>query len=166
MHSPRTVIDDPPQKLSDYECKLVEQVRKYGWRSTSVADSDPAFTYTTGFWLTLQQPEVIVFDFPSDLAHDVLGQMFRELQRGRVLPTGEPLEKLLGGERVYLFPVKEPAVSQFLRSGHWFYKKATFPCLQLVWPDAAGRFPWEDGFDATLADLQPDLSATGWKNEL
>ena len=31
-------------------------------------------------------------------------------------------------------------------------------CLQLVWPDRAGRYPADEEFDATLAPLQPRLA--------
>jgi hypothetical protein len=164
MDASSTVLADPVQGLSEYEQELISQVREYGWRSTHVFDPDggaPAFTYTTGFWLTLGYPEVIVFDFPGDLAHDVLGQMFREIRRGRVLPTAEPVEGILSGENIQLLPARPETAAEYLLSSKWFYKDNAFPCLQLVWPDHSGMFPWEDGFDPRLADLQPDLREPG-----
>jgi hypothetical protein len=44
----------------------------------------------------------------------------------------------------------------------WFYGGDAFPCLQIVWSDRDGRFPWQSGFDPALAGLQPDLTENGW----
>lgn len=38
-----------------------------------------------------------------------------------------------------------------------YYKNNQFPAIQLVWPDNANRFPWEEGFDHSLMDKQPLL---------
>jgi hypothetical protein len=55
MAPSNTVISDPPETRNGYEAELIERVREYGWRTTSVHagdDGSPAFSYTTGFWLT------------------------------------------------------------------------------------------------------------------
>jgi hypothetical protein len=162
-----TVLDDPTDSLKDYEKELIARVGEHGWQTTSVLGGEaPAFSYTTGFWVTLGSPELLVFDFPPQLAHDVFGQVMRERRSGRELPMGEPLSGILGGESVYLFPVKPSAAAEYLRSSHWFYKWSEFPTVQLVWCDREGRFPWQDGFDGELATRQPDLSEKGWLAEL
>jgi hypothetical protein len=164
-----TVITDPPLKMTAYEIDLIGRVRNYGWQTTSVGASDndaPAFSYTTGFWLTADAPEVIVFDFPSNLSHDVFGHMMKQVQSGQHFPTGKPIEGILSNEVVYLFPVKPEVGVQYLRSSTWFYRLNKFPAVQLVWADRAGLFPWDVKFDAALAGLQPDLSPRGWIEEL
>ena len=127
---------------------MVAKVRRYGWQTTSVEGQDggdPSFSYTTGFWLTVDQPEVIVFDFPPQLSHDVFGQMMKRARGGSRFPTGTPLDGVLSDERLYLFPVKREARVKYLRSSDWFYKGGEFPVVQLAWPDAGGKFPWEEG---------------------
>ena len=62
-----TVITDVPANLKSHEEELISRVQVFGWQTTSVGsddNGDRAFSYTTGFWLTVDQPEVIVFDFP------------------------------------------------------------------------------------------------------
>ena len=164
-----TVISEPPPNPKAYEVDLIERVREYGWQTTSVgADNkgDPAFSYTTGFWLTVEHPEVIVFDFPAQLSHDVFAQMIRRAREGQRLRLGQPIEGVLSNEMVYFFPVKREACGTYLRSTDWFYKKTEFPVAQLIWADGAGRFPWERDFDEALATRQPDLSECGWLKEL
>jgi hypothetical protein len=162
-----TALDDPVEVLNDYEERLVATVRKHGWQTTSVASDDegPAFSYTTGFWWSAKSAEILVFDFPPNLAHDVFGHMMSELRSGRTLTVAEHLPRILAGEDVYLFPVKPEVVSEYLLSSRWFYKQRNFPVVQLVWSDQ-GRFPWEAGFDSTLLSRQPDLSPRGWAAEL
>ena len=164
---PDTRLDDrDPDRLNTYERDLLRHVRRFGWQSTHVgADPDtgmPAFTYSIGFWASQGQPEVLVFDFPAGLAHDVMGTIHRRRAAGDTLPTGRPIPGILSGEEVCLLPVDPDQAEAHLRSCHWFYREAAFPALQLVWPDPAGRFPWEDGFDTRLAARQRDLTATGW----
>ena len=167
MKTLETVLDDAPETLKVYEKELVGRVREHGWQTTSVlGEESPAFSYTTGFWWTLKHPELLVFDFPPQLAHDVFGQVMRELQAGRELPLGEPIGGIIAGENIYLFPVRPAAAAEYLLSSRWFYKKSEFPTVQLVWADQQGHFPWQKGFDEKLAGKQPDLSETNWMNEL
>lgn len=167
MAAIETVLDDPTDTLKDYEKELIERVAEHGWQTTSVLGrEEPAFSYTTGFWFTLGKPELIVFDFPPQLAHDVFGQVIRELRSGRDMPVGTALSGILSGENVYLFPVTPSAAAEHLLSSQWFYKRSAFPTVQLVWADGRGRFPWQDGFDDELVARQPDLSANGWLAEL
>lgn len=164
MQDDETRLGDDPETLNPYERKLVQDVRDHGWRSvTAGADGGaPSFSYTTGFWRSLAAPEVIVFDFPLDLAHDVFGQMYRLLRAGPPLPVGQRIEGVLSGESIFLLPADPVAAADFLLSSRWFYKDAEYPCVQLVWADRAGLFPWQEGFAPGLADLQPDLSRRAW----
>jgi hypothetical protein len=62
--------------------------------------------------------------------------------------------------------VRREAEVNYLRSSNWFYRKANFIAVQLVWADGSGRFPWEFGSNETLTPLQPDLSERGWMREV
>src|SRR5215475_14685871 len=97
----RTVISDPPETLTGYERELIDLVLEHGWQTTSVMagkDGNPAFSYTTGLWLTAGQPEVVVFDFPPRLAHDVFGLILKKAREGRSFDLGKPVEGILSGE--------------------------------------------------------------------
>lgn len=165
MTSIATTLDDPPENHTDYEAQMLSQIREFGWRTTHVASdtsTEPCFTYSTGFWKTLGQPEVIVFDFPPALAHDVIGQMFNKLKQGEKFSQNEPISGILGGENVYLLEVANDAVAEYLRSSVWFYKGHAVASLQIIWPDRSGIFPWHPDFDPTLKGLQTDISKIGW----
>ena len=158
-----TRLNDAQDAFDEYEKRLVDQIAEHGWRSTSVggAEGFAAFTYTTGLWLTFDRPEIVIFDLPAKLAHDLSGLMAREMQQGREFRTGEPVSGLVEGEDVWFLPVGREQADAYLRSSGWFYRGAAFPCWQMVWGDSAGLFPWMAGFDAGLVGVQPDLSTAG-----
>jgi len=165
MTTLQTTLDDPPSDHNDFERKMLAQVEKFGWTSTHVFSDEngqPSFTYSTGFWLMQGQPEVILFDMPSTLAHDVLGAIFDKQSDGLFFETEKPVTGVLSDEEVYLLPVRKTAVSEYLLSTEWFYKGSHFPCSHMIWPDRSGRFPWQSNFEAKLLPLQPDISKNGW----
>ena len=165
MNALPTALDDPHENQNDYERKLISRVKEFGWQSTHVFgddEGDPSFTYSTGFWLTLGRPEIILFDLPSNLAHDVLGQAYRLFSDGTEFQLEKPVAGLLSKESVCFFSVSNDAIAEYLLSSEWFYKGKKFPCNQMVWADPSGRFPWQPGFERQLLRLQPDISENGW----
>lgn len=56
--------------------------------------------------------------------------------------------------------------ANFLGWSRWFYGGDEFPCLQLVWPDRSGLFPWEPDFDPEFGGDQPDPTEQGWTKEV
>lgn len=158
-----TRLGDPPEGFDENEARLIAQVGDHGWRTTNVggAPGYPAFGYTTGFWLTYGRPEIITFDLTPELRHSLFGLMAQDGEEGRLFRSGERVPGLIEGEEVWLMPVGRAKADAFLRSTAWFYRDAAFPCWQLVWGDAAGRFPWQDDFEPGLAGVQPDLSEHG-----
>jgi len=160
----RSAHDAPTDGFNDYEKKLIAKIRERGWFRTSVfaADDNLGFSYTTGFWLSLRHPELIVFSIDGDAAHDILWKVYRAVESGRRLPIGEPIEDIFEGFDALLLPVEKHHYREYLLSTRWFYGGEDFPCLQLIWPDDQGLFPWQSGANENFANSQPDLSLRGW----
>jgi hypothetical protein len=161
-----TALDAPSHLLDPQEQVFVEHIRKSGWTGTNVfADEEgPGFSYTTGFWLNTDQPEIIIFGLKSELAHDVCWDMFRDAQANNALPTGKPTKNVFGNLPAYVFHVSTDRYQDYLGWSMWFYGgNNPFPCLQIVWPDKAGIFPWEMGFEPSFKGLQTDLTENGWQ---
>ena len=164
----QTALDLPADKLDEHEQEFVTQIREHGWHSTSVLEDDegPGFTYTTGFCVNLGMPEVILFALNPDVAHDVLWDVYREAKGGRQFPIGVRVPDVFANVDAFLVPVGKEAYPYFLGWSTWFYGGDEFPCVQLVWPDKEGRFPWQDGIEESFKRLQPDISAAGWTKAL
>jgi Domain of unknown function (DUF4262) len=164
----RTRLDSPTGTLDRDEQDFVANIREFGWHSTSVLadDEGPGFSYTTGFWLNLGVPEVILFSLDAQVAHDVLWDVYREAKNGREFPEGVRLSDILGNADCFLMPVGQQHYAKHLGWNRWFYGGDEFPCVQLVWPDRRGRFPWQADADDAFKALQLDISPAGWVKAL
>lgn len=158
-----TALDAPASALDADEQNFVAQVREHGWFCTHVHadDEGPGFSYSTGFWVTLGKPEVILFGMKRETASAILWSVFRMLQAGRPLRPGVRDDDLFNDLPAWLEVVDPPHYRDYLGWSCWFYGGSDFPCLQLLWPDPAGRFPWQD-MEPRYDGLQPDLSVGGW----
>lgn len=161
-----TALDAPPDVLDQQEQAFVGHIRESGWTRTNVFgdEAGPGFSYTTGFWLNTGQPEIVIFGLKSEIAHDVCWDLFRSAKAGNALRIGGLSNDVFGNLPAYAFSVGERHYKDHLGWSMWFYSAANpFPCLQIVWPDRNGRFPWEHGFDSEFEGLQTDLSELGWQ---
>lgn len=162
----RTALDAPAEALDDSERAFVAKVREHGWFDTAVfGDAEgPEFSFTTGLWVNTGQPELIMFGMKRDIAHDVFWDLFRGAKTGVPLPIGEPTDQAFENLLAYAFPVSKRFYPDYLGWSRWFYGGDEFPCLQIVWPDRSGVFPWEPGFDTALEADQTDLTEYGWQS--
>lgn len=163
-----TALDAPADALDSSERAFVDAIREHGWFRTQVADDDegPGYSFSTGVWTSTGQPELLVFRTASEIAHDVFWDLYRLAEQGQTLPLGRRTDQVFGNLPAYLFPIAKRHYREYLGWSCWFYRGDDFPCLQIVWPDRAGLFPWEDGFDAAFGGDQIDLSELGWRTEV
>jgi hypothetical protein len=159
-----TALDAPIDALDAHEKEFVAQIREYGWFNTSVTrdDEGPGFSYTSGLWVSAQRPEVIMFSMKREVAHDIFWDVYRDAKTGSEIAPGRRTNEIFGNSAAFVFPVAKRFFADYLGWSRWLYAGDDFPCMQIVWPDRAGRFPWEQGFDPTFAQSQPDLSENGW----
>lgn len=159
-----TALDTPIDQLDPQERKFVAIMREHGWHHMGVlGDSGhQEFSYSTGFWLTFRHPEIIVFSLPQKVANEVLWDIYGDIRNGRIFPAGVRLSTVFADTDAYLMPVSEQHYAGYLGWSCWFYGHHGFPCLQLVWPDQQGAFPWEASWRHTSPALHPDLTPGGW----
>lgn len=115
----------------------------------------PSYSYTVGLWESFQQPEVVVFGMPEDVAQDLLDAVADDASEGRALQAGDRRDDLLVGYPVRFFPVPADVVASHLGLAVWAYEGASFAVVQLVWPDKQGRWPWEPDVREGFAAAQP-----------
>jgi hypothetical protein len=165
----RTAFSLPSAELDDQERRFLQQIEEQGWFGTHVFDAEgdlPAFSYSTGFWLRHQKPELILFGLKNDIGHDILWDAYRDAEQGRSFSVGVRTSAVFGNADAYLFPVAKRHYPEHLGWSRWFYRGDEFPCFHLIWPDRSGLFPWEAGFADGQESIQPDLTDKGWQAEL
>lgn len=159
-----TALDAQESALDRHEQSVVANIRKHGWYRTSVLkeEGEPGFSYSTGFWVSAQIPEVVIFSTKSEIAHDLHWDIFRNAKAGVKYPLALRTNDIFENLPAYLFPMAKRHYREHLGWSRWFYGGDEFPCLQLVWPDRDSRFPRESGFNEAFRPDQPDLTEKGW----
>ena len=162
-----TQLNAPLDELDDAERNFVEGVRQHGWMQTLALDEDdkPGFCFTTGFEVSIGHPEIIAFKIDKQTANEIFWVLYRCAENGKPVPLAVRTGGILPNDDAYVFPVARRHYANYLGWGRWFYRGDDFECLQVVWPDEAGVFPWEDGFDSKFVNAQIDLSERGWAAE-
>ena len=164
----RTALDSDPERLDKHEKNIVANIREHGWFATHVhnnaddPDPKPTFSYTTGLWVTLGVPELIIFSMKRETAHKMFWSVFRALKAGQKFGHGARIPDVLNNLDVALLPIDKRAIRQYMGWSMWFYGGDDFSCDQLIWPDRENRFPWHPGFDEALREDQPDLTRGAW----
>ncbi len=160
----RTALDADPDMLDGKERKFVAEIREHGWFAIHVGADEgrPGFTYTTGFCLKFGHPELIVFSLPLQIALDTFWHLDRELEVGRRIPVGVLSSDIFTNAPAMLLPVSQRHYADHLGWSRWFYGGNGFECLQLVYPDRDGHFPWSSDAPVDIRAAQPDLTEGNW----
>lgn len=116
----------------------------------------PAHSFTVGLWHSFEQPEVIVFGLAPAVAQELLDAVADEASEGRTLLADSKHDGLMNYP-VRFFAVPAATAARYFGVAVWAYEGAEFPCVQLVWPDKQGRWPWDAGVREGFAEAQPVL---------
>ncbi|MDR7277489.1 DUF4262 domain-containing protein [Catenuloplanes atrovinosus] len=148
----------PEESWDARDRTMADKIRRYGWNVTGVAgDPTPDWAYSTGLWHTLRAPEVCVFGLPARLGMRIVNVVGNLLRDGDTLLDGERRDDVLTGYDVIVRRVHPHWYRGFFGAGIDFCRRPPMPMTQIVWPDRAGRFPWEPDADPSNRDAQPSL---------
>lgn len=142
-----------------------ELVKEFGWAVQGVGGTDdrPQWAYTIGLHRSFQHPEIAIVGIPIHTIQVILNDCGQRVADGEAFELGRRYVDLIrpaeGLERLYEVEFVQTAASVYL---DWFGSANRFygglvPVWQLVWPDKAGRLPWEPGFTDILRAAQPVL---------
>jgi hypothetical protein len=141
--------------------RTFHNVREHGCHLLSIAaDAEgPGYVFSIGLYLNYAHAELVMFGLDPDDACAVINLVRDRAAAGRCYAAGDVGDDLLLDRTVCFVEVPLSAYAEYLGTAIWFYAKLPkpFPCLQIVWPDQEGRFPWEAGCDARLKGYQPVL---------
>jgi hypothetical protein len=135
-----------------------ENIRDYGWHCTGVLD-DPGtgeapFVYTTGLTETYPgQPELVIAGQDPEIGYAILAAAVRVMHDGVRFAGGDQRHDVITGHEALFRPVDLAACTLSFRFSDEYHGRAV-PRLQLVWPDAHGRFPGQPGCEPAVAAVQ------------
>lgn len=153
-----------PEPEDDEDARLLDALRRYGWIGRGVDPSQddppgtPRFAYTAGLERTWRHPELIVVGIPWPAAGAVLRGAVERVRAGQAFQPGQRYADVVAAGDVVVVEVSHAHRIFSMTYAMWLYGGEDFRALQLVWPDAAGRYPWDEGYDRASFGEQEDLS--------
>lgn len=150
---------------------IAAKIRRFGWNVNGVSGGSTAdWAYSIGIWHSLREPEVCVFGLPARTAMSVVNVVGGLIRDGERLHDGQRRDDVLDGYDVVIRMARPPWYRRFFGAGIDFYQRPPMPMAQVVWPDRAGLFPWDEGVDEWCRQSQPrlwmrpdDHPSGGWK---
>jgi hypothetical protein len=140
---------------------VIRNVRQHGCHIVGIAADErgPKYDFSVGLFLNYGQAELILFSLYADDACSLINTVRDRAAAGRKFVAGEVCDDILIESRVCFIDASFPAFVDYMGIAIWFYRRSLhpFPCLQMVWSDRSGLFPWNTGFDERLKGYQPLL---------
>jgi uncharacterized protein DUF4262 len=140
--------------------RIVNDVKRFGCHIIWIHDAAPQFAFSIGLFLNFEQPEIIIFGLDPETARIIINAIRDYSATGERFVAGTRTDRLLVHHDVYFLEVPVAMYPEYLGSAIWFYQSLArpFPCVQLVWPDGEGRFPWDPDYDDNFKQSQPILT--------
>jgi hypothetical protein len=140
--------------------KAKADIEKLGWHIVGVkGQGGPGFLFTIGLWKSYKHPEILLFapsEDPSNMANPLVA-LVKQVAAGETLKSGDLLGKVFRDQEGAVRDVLRQWLSSFMGTAGGVYGNWDFPVIQVYWPDKAGLFPWQSGFNPDLYPLQPVL---------
>jgi hypothetical protein len=145
--------------LDEEEVRLLETLEKWKWFVTKVGagGGEPAFAYSMGLYENFHHPEIVVFGLDLEVMHRLINNAGARIREGEKFEEGKKYDDLLQGYPCAFLRVNPSRYDGLLNYTVWYYEGANFPAVQMIWPDKAGLFPSEAGFDERFRNEQPML---------
>jgi Domain of unknown function (DUF4262) len=138
---------------------IERSIADYGW-AVIVVGSDgetPQYAYTIGLTSSFAHPELIVFGLKELQLKQTLDAAGKAIRLGRTFHTNTLTDELTVGILCAVQVVHPDATARYLGIAESFFGRAV-EALHIVWPDAAGFFPWDSRSAPDYRRLQPRLS--------
>src|SRR5262249_53297505 len=119
---------------------------------------------------SFKHPELIIFGLKSDTNIKILNNIGDDVKKGKVFEAGPDYSEVLASYPVTFREVLEQNYINYFGFAIWYYKRKSFPVLQVIWPDKNSRYPWDPDFDRSLfleeplLDREPEWSFRELKN--
>ncbi|WP_158596036.1 DUF4262 domain-containing protein [Oleomonas cavernae] len=154
------------QEFDRAEQDVIDTVKRVGWQVKLIISGEnddpnlPPFAYTVGLAVTFGWPELICFGLRTEYLGQVINNAVAELKsKGQVPAPGVQLDQVLERGPVRLVEFSPSLYREHLGWAIWFAASQgltprQFSCLQVHWPDKAGRFPDDPACDLGARECQ------------
>jgi hypothetical protein len=153
------------QGRDEVEQDIVRFVESDGCFVMAVFDPEheiPDFAYSIGFPKSLSQGDVLISGLDLDMMKRLVNDTYALCRDGFQLSDFARTDELFSTfDCVVRAVAPRHLESEYFNSASWYSEQVrneSFDAAyQLVWPDKAGIFPWEEGFADGLVGAQLEL---------
>ena len=151
----------PKREFAAYIKRGQTIIRRYGWMVQAVLpdDQQPSYSYSVGLSKTYGHPEVFMVGFDPELARSLINVAGNHIKGGMRFDQPCLSDRIIEGFPAAFRPLDFGSAYDHSNAGRAILGRS-FDGVQLFLPDAAGRFPWEDGCDPRYATIQTSLLVT------
>ena len=133
--------------MNDFATTVRQNIKSHGFHATYVVCEDsPPYCYSTGIYETHGIPEIVISSLPPNLSYELIALYIMRFAENAPV-TNSRVRKRDERFDYYLIPVDLNRVREYVLATFKYYESDVFEYLQLIYPDAAGLFPHEDGYD-------------------
>ncbi|WP_433477236.1 DUF4262 domain-containing protein [Spirillospora sp. CA-142024] len=144
--------------------RVADRIRSLRWTFVDHGDHDlldwcyegPAWSCTVGLGHNFGFPELLICGLPRGERRYILKQAVPPLDHD-LLGVGTVDHELTSLKLKVVRVHASWHGTELLSTACAFYEGRLPEYRQLIWADADGRFPGDDGFDEALKELQPNL---------
>lgn len=116
------------------------------------------FAYTIGM-TDIGQPELILFGCPQEVVGHVFNVMFAGIKEGAIPRDLDKIDDVLGVPLLAHKTTTTEASKYAVQCLEYYHRRGKQPEFkQLLWPDANGVYPHQDGFDEKYKQQQPYIA--------
>jgi hypothetical protein len=149
----------PHEPLDACDLAVLADVAQQGFHVVrSPAGAAPPLAHTVGLFRGFDHAELCVLGEPPGGAAALVERLAAKVLGGARLEPGRLVSAGQAGWLVALVEVSPRQHAELMPLAVWYHGGARFPVVQAVWPDRAGRFPWERWATRDLRADQPVLS--------
>lgn len=149
--------------MTDFENQIRREIDANGYHIVIIRaeGDDPGYAFTLGLASNHGHPELCCFGLDEGEQggplHEFLDAAATMVVEGTRFEAGTLVPGLVERFEIAVRAVTPERRDEWLGFGARFHKNRGFECLQLVWPDQTGRFPWESDCDPRVLAVQPLL---------
>ena len=153
-------MSDHYERDKQITASILEDIAAYGVHIAYV-ESDgycPGFGYSIGLYKEFNHPEIIVIGLDFESTGVIINNVKNEIGNGTRFLERVNYPDFLVDRPIQFIEVEKEHYPDYLGYAGWYNDNSfDFPCLQLVWPDRAGNYPWEADFNEVFKFQQPLL---------
>ena len=151
IHDLREAQEQMPTETEEF---VRSGLKRSGWLQMGIPEKD--LTYTIGVMAKFKHPEIVVHGLPIDISSQLIKGVVSLIEGGGYFTPGVNYHNIAANYPAQFVAVDPRNHSRWL---HWAVKMydgepGSLQAIQLVWCDANGKFPWEEGFRKKINELQ------------